>query len=416
MGDARAARLIPALDRLEQLAFASQLGRSAASVALGFLAARLGVEWLRPLFGDAPSVVVGGLRLGSPHAVSIIIAMGAVALLHAILGQQVPKIFAVQRAEWFASNVALRPMLALAVLLSPLIHILGWVVRSILRLVGVRSTGFEPLAQTPEEIRMLVTHGPHGSEPTKIEDEEREMLRGVFEFAETVAREVMTPRTEMVAVSVDIPLDELVGVVTTEGHSRIPVYEGSIDSIVGVLLTKDLLPVLRSRLHSVEAPFDIRTIMREPYFVPDTKPVNSLLGEFRQHSVHLAIVLDEFGGTYGLVTMEDLLEEIVGDINDEFDVAEPEFEPTPEGDVLIDGSVAISEVNDRFGLCLPEEDYDTLGGYIFGAVGRVPTIGDSVQVEGPEGALELRVEELEERRVACIRLTRLAVPEATAAE
>jgi putative hemolysin len=149
--------------------------------------------------------------------------------------------------------------------------------------------------------------------------------------------------------------------------------------------------------------------MRDPLFVPDTKPVNALLSELRSHGVHLAVVVDEFGGTDGVVTMEDLLEEIVGEIRDEYDEAseaEPEFEATPEGDVLIDGSASIGEVNARFGLALPEEDFDTVGGYVFGALGRLPAVGDAVRVEGEEGEFELRVEETEERRASVIRLAR----------
>jgi putative hemolysin len=141
--------------------------------------------------------------------------------------------------------------------------------------------------------------------------------------------------------------------------------------------------------------------MREPYFVPESKPVDDILGEFREHGVHLAIVIDEFGGTFGLLTMEDLLEEIVGEIHDEYDVEEPEFEATPEGDVLIDGGAAISEVNERFGLEIPDEDFDTIGGYIFGVLGRVAEPGDVVETAGER---VFTVEEMEDRRVVLIRL------------
>src|SRR5690606_21784740 len=152
----------------------------------------------------------------------------------------------------------------------------------------------------------------------------------VFEFSQTVAREVMTPRIDVIAVPVDIDLPELIRVVVEEGHSRLPVYEATIDTVVGVLLAKDLIPLLADPELFREQPFDIREVMREPYFVPDTKPVDDILSEFQQQKVHLAIVLDEFGGTYGLVSMEDLLEEIVGEIDDEYDVSEPDFAPTPE--------------------------------------------------------------------------------------
>jgi putative hemolysin len=183
-----------------------------------------------------------------------------------------------------------------------------------------------------------------------------------------------------------------------EGHSRIPVYDEDLDNIVGILLVKDLLPYL---VGTAGEAFVLREILREPYFVPDTKRISELLAELRTRSVHLAIVLDEFGGTEGLVTLEDLLEQIVGDIYDEYDLPEPDFTVTPEGDVLIDGGASIDEVNERFGMDLSSDDYDTIGGFIFGALGRVPHPGDSVHVEGSG---ELRVEDTEERRITSVRL------------
>jgi putative hemolysin len=233
------------------------------------------------------------------------------------------------------------------------------------------------------------------------------MIHGVFGFSDTVAREVMTPRTDVIAVEVGAGLDEVIDLITSEGHSRLPVFEESVDTIVGVLLAKDLLPAARA-VNRGELDFDLRALMREPYFVPDTKPVDDLLAEFREHGVHFAIVVDEFGGTYGVVTMEDLLEEIVGEINDEYDVEEPtEFLETPEGDVLIDGAASISEVNERFEMALPEEDFDTIGGYIFGSLGRVPAVGDRVAAPAFRGEAELVVEATEERRVGLVRLIRL---------
>jgi putative hemolysin len=257
---------------------------------------------------------------------------------------------------------------------------------------------------TPAEIRSLVVQG---HEQGVVEEDEREMIHGVFEISQTVVREVMTPRIDVVGVRVDATIAQLLKVVVGEGHSRIPVYEGTIDTVVGVVLAKDIIPLL-ARGDRDDSTFDVRSVMREPYFVPDTKPVDDLLAELRQQKVHLAIVLDEFGGTYGLVTMEDLLEEIVGEIDDEYDVAEPDFSATPEGDVLIDGGALISEVNERYFLGLPEEDFDTIGGYIFGALGRVPEAGDVIGPLGASADVSLQVEETEDRRVTRVRLTRIA--------
>ncbi len=397
-GEPGAVRAPVPADRTDELALTAQLGRSTASVLLGWLAA-LAVQGsyaaLPP--GAAPRLVGTTLPQGAAAA----LAVAAVVLLHALVGEQLPKLLGAGRAERVA-RLTLGPLRAVALLLRPLTWPLARLVPAALRPFGV-STGFHPLVYTPDEIRMFVARS---SEQGVVEEDEREMIHGVFEFTDTVAREVMTPRTEMVSVPADISLDALLETVVTEGHSRFPVYEGSIDSIVGVVLSKDLLPLLRDRDPAVGESFDVRRVMREPYFVPDTKPVDDLLAEFRQQSVHLAIVLDEFGGTYGLVTMEDLLEEIVGDINDEHDVAEPDFAATPEGDVLIDGGASISEVNERFGTGLPEEDFDTVGGFVFGALERVPVVGDVVAVSSAAGLMELRVEEVDERRVSVLRLRR----------
>lgn len=406
LGDARAARVLPALDRLEELLFAAQVARSVASVALGYQAILLARAYLAPVIGPGP-VRILGVDLGSAMAVSIFIALFFVALLHATVGQQVPKLVAVHRAEWITAHLAVPPLHALAWVLTPITWPLNFVVRAVVRMFGVTSTGFHPLIQTPEELRLLVMEPGEGT-PGDMEDDEREMLRGVFEISETVVREVMTPRTEMVAVPVEVTLAQLLEVATEEGHSRIPVYQGTIDSVLGVVLTKDLLRVLYERGGSVEGPFDVKSILRPALFVPDTKPVDELLSELRRQAVHVAIVLDEFGGTYGLVTLEDLLEEIVGEINDEFDEVEPEFESTPEGDVLIDAGVLIGDVNERFGLRIPQEEFDTVGGFVFGSLGRVPRLGDAVSVMSPEGEMELRVEETDERRVSLLRLTRPA--------
>ena len=378
------ARDLPSLDRLEELVFAAQVGRSTAAILLGYYAV-VGARWLD--------------RWTAPAA-STAIAVAVVVLLHATLGQQVPKLVALHRAEWITSRISLPLLEAMRVVLWVLLKPLSILVHGFVRLFGIRSTGFLPLIQTPDEIRMLMTL----VDPAEIEEDEREMIRGVFEFADTVAREVMTPRTDMVAVPVDVSFDQLVAIVTEERHSRYPVYEGTVDTILGVLLTKDLLPVLAERRRGDGERFDVRALLRPAYFVPHTKPVTDLLAELRSQKVHLAVVLDEFGGTNGIVTMEDLLEEIVGEIEDEYDEPEPEFEPTPEGDVLIDAGVLLADVNERFSLRLPEDEFDTLGGYVFGTLGRVPEVGDVVPVHAEAGEMELRVEETEERRVTMVRL------------
>jgi CBS domain containing-hemolysin-like protein len=321
-----------------------------------------------------------------------------VVVLHATLGQQVPKLVAVHRAERVAAVLGFPVLRALWVVFWPVLKPLEWCVRLALRPFGLRGAGFAHLTEPDEELRLLVAAG---ADPTEIEEEEREMIRGVFGFSDTVAREVMTPRTAMAAIRWTPPSRRCWTSSSRRATRASPSSRGRSTPSWAWSHQGPLPPAARRR---ARAGFDMRAVMRPPYFVPETKPVSDILAELRQQSVHLAIVLDEFGGTYGLVTMEDILEEIVGEINDEFDVAEPEFEPTPEGDTLIDGAVSLSEVNDRFLLHLPVDDFDTLGGYVFGTLGRVPVEGDVVAVPGAEGEWELRVEEVEERRVKCVRL------------
>ena len=383
----------PAIPRMEEMLLLAQLGRSISTLGLGYAIVRLAGA------GDG-----GSTR--EPTLGTVLLALSIGAVVHAVLGAQLPKLVGIHRADSPLAALVIAPLRGLTKVLRPLVWPLARLVHVAARWLGISAPVFQPMARTPEEIRILVSEG---HEQGVVEEDEREMINGVFEFSETVAREVMTPRIDMVAAPVEMPLDDILELLMQEGHSRLPIYQGTIDTVVGVLLAKDLLPLLADSVGSLRESFDIRKLMREPYFVPDAKPVDEILAEFRQQSVHLAIVLDEFGGTSGLLTMEDLLEEIVGEINDEYDVVEEDFTPTPEGDVLIDGGVALSEVNERFGLDLPEEDFDTIGGFIFGALGRVPVSGDEIGGLGGDAATVLHVEEIEDRRITLVRLTR-AVP------
>ena len=366
----------------EEQLIVAQLGSSAATLGLGIALASLA---------------------GSIHGAVVIPAFVAAAVVHALLAAQLPKLLGIHLAGTSVAIAVLVPVRALTVVLRPIGWPMSRLAPALARLLGVSAPGFHPAVPTPAEIRNLVVQG---HEQGVVEQDEREMIHDVFEISQTVVREVMTPRIDVVAVPVEASLADLLEVVIGEGHSRLPVYAGTIDTVVGIVLAKDVIPLLASQNRDDDG-FDLRAVMREPYFVPDTKPVDDLLAELRQQKVHLAIVLDEFGGTYGLVTMEDLLEEIVGEIDDEYDVAEEEFSATPEGDVLIDGGALISEVNERYGLDVSEDDFDTIGGYIFGALGRVPEPGDVVGPVGAARDVSLQVEETEDRRVTRVRLSRV---------
>jgi CBS domain containing-hemolysin-like protein len=393
-GDRRARYVSEALDHPDDFISAAQLGITVASIAIGYIAE----DSIHALIAPYLDVVQLGVPLINAsitgHVIATILTLLLVTYLHVVLGEQVPKMVAIQKAELVALWTT-RPTQIVGKIFRPFIKIMSGSASGIMRMMGLEPTGVHSVAHSPEEIRMLVEQSHQEGE---IEAEQEQMIHGVFEFPEILAREIMTPRPDIIALEVNTSMDEVVRLLIEEGHSRIPVFEENLDNIVGVLLVKDLLPYMAGTRGEA---FVLRELLREPYFVPDTKRISELLAELRTRNVHLAIVLDEFGGTEGIVTLEDLLEEIVGEIYDEYDVAKPDFTTTPEGHVLIDGGASIDEVNERFGMKLSSDDFDTIGGYIFGALGRVPQSGDGIQVDGSG---ELRVEATEERRVTTVRL------------
>ncbi len=229
-----------------------------------------------------------------------------------------------------------------------------------------------------------------------INEEEGDMLHSIFEFGETIVREVMVPRTDMVCCSMATSLDDLLDAIISSGHSRIPIYEGTTDRIVGIVYAKDLLRLWGKRADE----FAVERTMRTPYFVPETKQIEDLLQEFRTQRVHMAIAIDEYGGTSGLITIEDLIEEIVGDIQDEHDIEEDElFEEAP-GVVLVDGRLSIEELEDYFETSIPREKFDTVGGYLFNLFGHVPLVNEEIR----DGDLVMTVVECDDRKIRKVRV------------
>jgi CBS domain containing-hemolysin-like protein len=246
----------------------------------------------------------------------------------------------------------------------------------------------EDSVHSPEELRLLVEQSEEGG---ALERHDAALIEGVFEFSEKNAREVMTPRTEIVALPVEATWQETLAVANDTGFSRYPVYEDTIDNIIGIVLAKDLLKVDRDHPEA----FSLRSIMRQAHVVPGSREVEEVLADFKRLKEHMAIVLDEYGGTAGIVTMEDLLEEIVGEILDEYDEPEPPVAASPPGEISVSGSTNIGELNDQYDLTVPDEDYTTIGGFVFGALGRLPVIGDRVTA----GGATFIVREMDGRRI-----------------
>src|SRR5256712_10944646 len=302
-----------------------------------------------------------------------------------------PKTLALQRAERVALRMA-RLVAWATFVMRPLVFILTAVTRLILRMLGGKAQVRGPFV-TEEELKMLVSVG---EEAGVLEEEEREMIHGIFEMGDMRVREVMVPRAALVAIEAHEPVEKAVDLVTRHGHTRIPVYEGDLDHIVGVLYAKDLLrAVVRGEQKT------LREIARKPFFTPESNLVQDVLRDLRKNRVHMAIVVDEYGGTAGAVTIEDIIEEIVGPIQDEYDVGEEdEIQYVSPNDVVLDGRVSVDDVNDLLKLQLQAAEYDTIGGYVLSQLGAMPKVGDTLTV----GPAKLVVEAVRGTRIKRVRI------------
>ena len=295
---------------------------------------------------------------------------------------------------------------ALQFALAPLAWMLGAPSRGLLRLLGRAA---EPSEEDPASELLAVLEAPEDPEAQQSLSEERRMMRGILDLPEQTAREVMRPRIDIVAASTEASIDDVIKLIISSGFSRIPLYEESIDRVVGVLYAKDLLAYLQT---GATAP-SLLNIARPPYFVPETKRADQLLADLRRDQTHMALVVDEYGGTAGLVTVEDVLEEIVGEIVDEYDTAEVEVERISETEAIVDARLGIDDLNELFDTHVENEDFDTVGGLVFSLLGRLATPGD--RVESPDHGLALQVLSVHGRRIRRVRIRHApAVDEAAA--
>lgn len=356
-----------------------------------FLAAAVAATDMSRAVADALKLLSGSewwqARTEAVAVFGVTVLTGLVAL---VVGTLVPRTLAEKYAEQIVLRLA-RPLWVCAWLLSPLVALVIGTSDFLVRPFKVK-VDFSPRVLTPEEIISLVDAG---EEQGVIEEEEREMIQSVLEFPDTIVRKVMTPRIDMHCVPVNASLQEVLDIIRNTGHSRIPVYEDTVDNIVGIVYAKDLL-----RLYPNLEPFDLRRVMRQPYFIPETKKVDELMREFRAKKTQIAIVRDEYGGTSGLVTLEDILEELVGEIHDEYDVEETPFEQIDEHTYRTDGRTPVDDVNDKTGLHLPTDEYDTIGGFVFGLFGRPAQAGEQIAY----GRANFVVEEADGRRIRKLRI------------
>ena len=351
-----------------------QLGITAFSILLGAVGEPIVEHWIdEPVFS---------------HGVAFVIAFSLVTYLHVTLGELVPKAIALTKNESTALWVAL-PVEAFYVATYPLVWVLQESSNRFTRLFGITPAPAGVVSHTAEELRMIVAQA---EDTGVIETAEEEMLYKIFDFADKEAHEVMVPRPEVVAVSVDLPPEECLAAVIDSPYTRYPAYRGSLDEIVGTLHVRDLFSALNDRgIENVR----VEELLRLPYFVPETKDLGALLGDFRRTKQHMAIVIDEYGAMQGIVTLEDLLEEIVGEIEDEYDLPDEAVERVDDTTIRIDGTFPIDDFNEQFGTELPQDDYHTVAGFVFGLLGRAPEQGDEVE----HGGLAFRVLETDGSRI-----------------
>jgi putative hemolysin len=358
---------------------AMQLGVTLTSLGIG----ALGEQALAHAFDDVMATLL-----------AVIFAYLILTFLHVVIGELVPKGIALGHSEGTALFVS-GPVRGFFILLRPLIWFLQRSTEIVLKWLRLSPPGAEDAVHSEAELRMLVSQSTQHGE---IEQQEQEMLYKVFDFADKEASDVMVPRPEVVALSIDLPPEQCLEAVMDSPYTRYPVYRESLDSVVGILHVRDLFSALRDRgMHEVK----IEDLVRPAHIVPETKDLAALLTEFRRANQHMAVVVDEYGEMEGIVTLEDLLEEIVGEIEDEFDLPDESIEQVDDDTIRVDGTFPIDDFNERFRTDLPDEDYHTLAGFVFGLIGRQPEVGDDISHDG----LRFDVLEVEGSRINKLAIT-----------
>ncbi|MFH1538006.1 MAG: hemolysin family protein [bacterium] len=323
------------------------------------------------------------------------ISIGVVAVVFIMFGEIIPKILAIHNPEYY-TVLLIKPLILIDRLLSPFTKVMVGISSLLIRAFGGKPVRHGPFVTEAEILGMVSM----GEEQGVIDRDEREMIHGIIEFGDTIVREVMVPRPDMACAPKNLTVGQAACFIEEVGHSRIPIYEKTLENIVGIINSKDLIRAMSAG--NKEEP--ITSIMRKPHFVPGLKKLDEMLREFREKQIHMAIVVNEHGVTSGLVTLEDLLEEIVGEIQDEYDTEEPLYRWLEENVLLVDGRMDMDELNDALGSEFPEEqDYDTLGGFIFSELGKVPREGDSVIF----GNFELTVQSMVKRRIHKVTIKKM---------
>jgi CBS domain containing-hemolysin-like protein len=369
-GSARATVARATLRDLDSNLSVCQVGITVASLALGWVGEPAVSHLIEPLFG-----VVGITNKSVIGIIAVVLGFTVITYAHLVFGEQAPKYFSIQKAEAVALWIS-RPLNLFRVMLTPVVYVVNASTNFVLRPWGIK-LGEEMEAHSEEELRIMISSSTASG---VLDPEERDYLNNVFDFGDRVAREIMVPRPDIEAIASDAPLSEMAAAAVNGRYTRYPIYEEDLDHVLGAAHVKDLFRASRENPEN----FNIRSIIRECLVVPENKSIEQILKEFQTRTLQMAIVIDEWGSVEGLITIEDIVEEIGADL------------------FAVDGRIPITDVNDRFDLDLPHEDFDTIGGYILGALGRPPETGDTVEADG----FTMQVKSVDGPRVSVLTMQR----------
>ncbi len=386
----RAKALHGALKNLDNYISSTQLGITIASLALGWIGEPAIAHVLEPLFSFLPE----NAAFFTAHTAAVIIAFSIITILHIVIGELVPKSIALQLPEK-TSLLVITPLILFTKIFHPLIWVLNGAGQIVLKTMGLHMPSGTQLVHSEEEIRMLLTQSAsEGAIPSK----EVEMVNNVFQLGDTAVKYVMVPRIEILAFNSTSTLVDVIKIIDKHPHSRFPVYENTIDNIIGFVHIKDIYREMLINNHITR--LTELEITRAILTVPEIKKIDSVLSQMRKKRIHMAVVNDEFGGTSGIVTLEDIIESLVGEIEDEFDETIVNIERKKDGSYQINGHTLLADIQEKFHLPLKGQGYTTIAGLVFGLLGHEPRIGDTVQI----GNLILSVEQLDKNRIKTLRL------------
>lgn len=389
-GHRRAALAKNIVEHLDAYLSATQLGITLSSLGLGWVGEPLLADMLRD-----PLAALGIIGERAVHALAFGISFGILTFLHIILGELAPKSLAIRHPE-ATTLIISAPLQVFYKIFQPAIWLLNGSANFLLRLVGIPPSSAREFLHSPEELEIIVSESAKSGMFNKTE---QELISSIFEFSTITAKEIMVPRPDVVAIDIDTPREKLIRIVSEEGYSRIPVYKDTIDNIIGIIYTKDLISLLEHRDLIV-----LQDVIRPAYFVPHAIKISHLMRELQERKMHIAIVVDEFGGMEGIITMEDILEEIVGEIHDEYDEVLKEIEQPADGSALVDARIPIKDFNEKFGTELPEDtEYETLSGFLHKITGHIPEQNEEIRHQN----LIFTIVKKSQRRIRQVKVRKL---------